>query len=335
MTAVERLSFDGALGALKAAGEETRLRIVALLARGELTVKDLTGILGQSQPRISRHLKLLVEAGLVERNPEGSWVYYRLADAGAQARFAETLLDLVAPGDPLFLRDAEHLDGIKREQADRAAEYFAAAAGDWDSIRALHVADDAVEAAILEAVGERPFEAMLDLGTGTGRILELLAPRCHRAVGLDASKDMLAVARANLGRAGATNAQIRHGDIRNLPFPRNAFDLVTIHQVLHYLDDPERAIREAARVLRPGGRLLVVDFAPHELEFLREEHAHRRLGIGRRAMEQWITAADLAPVEVRDLAGGGKTARLTVTLWLARDRRMVIAGTDTTVRETA
>jgi len=217
---------------------------------------------------------------------------------------------------------------VKREHAEAAQRYFAENAAEWDSIRALHVADDAVEKAMREAVGVRPFDSLLDLGTGTGRLLELFSPLYARAVGIDASADMLAVARANLDRAGIANAQVRLGDIHNLPFQRDSFDVVTIHQVLHYLDDPERAIAEAARVLRPGGRLLVVDFAPHDLEFLRERHAHRRLGFAREPMLQWIEAPGLALVSARDLAAGRKRAggKLTVTVWLARDRRIAIAG---------
>lgn len=322
------LPVESVIAALKAAGETTRLRILALLGEAELTVKDLTAILGQSQPRISRHLKLLTEAGLVDRYPEGAWVFYRLTERGPVRRLATDLFAAVDRSDPVLSRDRERLAAVKREHAEAAQRYFAENAAEWDSIRALHVADDAVEKAMREAVGARPFDSLLDLGTGTGRLLELFAPLYARAVGIDASADMLAVARANLDRAGVANAQVRLGDIHNLPFQRDSFDVVTIHQVLHYLDDPERAVAEAARVLRPGGRLLVVDFAPHDLEFLRERHAHRRLGFAREPMLQWIEAPGLALVSARDLAVGGKRAggKLTVTLWLAKDRRIAIAG---------
>ncbi len=311
--------------ALKAAGERTRLRIVALLTQGELTVKDLTAILAQSQPRISRHLKLLTAAGLVERHPEGAWVFYRLADGAAAGAVARQLGASLDPSDAGLQRDSERLAQVKREHAETAKRYFAENAADWRTIRALHVAEDAVEKAIVEALGSRPFEALLDLGTGTGRLLELTSHLYSRAVGIDSSTDMLAVARANLDRAGIANAQVRLGDIYNLPLPRDAFDVVTIHQVLHYLDDPERAIAEAARVLSAGGRLLIVDFAPHELEFLREEHAHRRLGFARDPMRQWIEAPGLVVEKAIDLpaASGDK---LTVTLWLARDQRVLLAG---------
>ncbi|MEO8668869.1 MAG: metalloregulator ArsR/SmtB family transcription factor [Bauldia sp.] len=318
------LPLDTLIGALKAAGERTRLRILALLDDAELTVKDLTAILGQSQPRISRHLKLLAEAGLVDRHPEGAWVFYRLSENPARS-IARDLTSFADAADPALTRDRERLAQVKREHADLARRYFAESAAAWDTIRALHVSEASVEAAILDALGGRRFDSLLDLGTGTGRVLELLAPLYNRAVGVDASTDMLSVARANLDRAGIANAQVRLGDIYNLPLPRDSFSLVTIHQVLHYLDDPERAIAEAARVLRPGGRLLVVDFAPHALEFLRERDAHRRLGFGHEPMRQWIEAPGLALDKAIDLSAGRGPEKLTVTLWLAHDRRILMA----------
>ena len=330
------LAIDTAITALKAAGEGTRLRILALLGQAELTVKDLTAILGQSQPRISRHLKLLVEARLIDRYPEGAWVFYRLTDQGPARRFAGDLLALIDAGDPVLARDREYLTAVKQEHAEAARRYFADHAGEWDTIRALHIAEAAVETAMVAAVGERRFESMLDLGTGTGRLLELFAPLYNSAVGIDASAAMLAVARANLDRAGVTAAQVRLGDIQHLPFQRNSFDLVTVHQVLHFLNDPERAIAEAARVLRPGGRLLIVDFAPHDLEFLRERHAHRRLGFAPTAMRQWIEAAGLGLVAADDLpAGDDASGKLTVTLLLARDKRVAMADDPAASREVA
>lgn len=329
MSGAAPLSVDVLIGALKAAGENTRIRMLALLAQAELTVKDLTAILAQSQPRISRHLKLLAEAGLVDRYPEGAWVFYRLSDDNPAGQFALDLIRRVDESDATLLRDRERLALVKREQAEQAQHYFDANAADWDTIRALHVAEQDVEATILSVVGLKPFQSLLDLGTGTGRLLELFAPVYHRAVGVDTSAAMLAVARANLDRAGIMNAQVRLGDIFNLQLPRDAFDLVTIHQVLHHLENPERAVLEAARVLAPGGRLLVVDFAPHALEFLRERHAHRRLGFGHESMAQWIGSADLNLETVTDLpAGDTAMENLTVSVWLARDRRIAVSGQD-------
>ncbi|AXS42681.1 methyltransferase domain-containing protein [Breoghania sp. L-A4] len=307
------------MAGLRAAGEATRVRLLALLEEGELTVKDATAILGQSQPRISRHMKLLTEAGLVQRFPEGSWVYYRLAE-GARGALVSSVLSKIEPDDPVIARDRVRLAAIKRAHAEAAAAYFGAHAELWDTMRALHVAEDAVELAMREIVGPAPFERFLDLGTGTGRLLDLFSDRYEFGLGLDTSHDMLRVARANLERSGVSGAQVRHGDIYALPAQPEAFDVVAVHQVLHYLDDPAGAIAEAARALRPGGRLLVVDFAPHDLEFLRVEHAHRRLGFSHEHVAAWMTAAGLDLVSIRDLAPeAGRTDQLTVTLWLARN----------------
>ncbi len=325
---IATLASDDLVDVLRAGGEPTRMRLLALLAGGDLTVKDLTAILGQSQPRISRHLKLLVEAGLVDRFPEGSWVYYRLRDDGAAAGLVRLVLAALDGDDLAIRRDRERAEAVKRDHAEAAARYFAANASDWAALRSLHVDEREVEAAILAAVGERPFGALLDLGTGTGRMIELIAGRFDRAVGIDQSHDMLAVARAELDRAGLTNARVQQGDVYSLNLARDTFDLVTVHQVLHYLDDPARALREAARTLRPGGRLLIVDFAPHGLEFLRDAHAHRRLGFTHQEIARALEGAGLEVISIRDLSAPSTGAdRLTVTLWLARDPRLLVAGT--------
>jgi DNA-binding transcriptional ArsR family regulator len=249
---IERpLPLPDVLAGLRAAGEETRLRVLALLAEGELSVSDLTDILGQSQPRISRHLKLMAEAGLIERHREGAWAYYRIAaqsPAGALARKLAACLD---PQDSVAAADRGRLADVRRQRAQAAESFFTRMARDWDRVRSLHAPDDAVEQAVSEALGHGPFQSLLDLGTGTGRMLQLFASRAQRAVGVDASHAMLAVARANLERAGLTRIDLRQGDIYALPFGRNAFDAVITHQVLHFLDDPARAMREAAAALSP------------------------------------------------------------------------------------
>jgi demethylmenaquinone methyltransferase/2-methoxy-6-polyprenyl-1,4-benzoquinol methylase/ArsR family transcriptional regulator len=318
------ISLDAALAALKAAAEPTRLRLLALLADGELTVSDLTDILGQSQPRISRHLKLLVDAGLVERHREGAWAFFGLSENSDSKSAIRAALSQLDPSDPALRRDRERLAAVRVTHQEAAARYFSAHAGNWDGERSLHVAEHAVEHAIMSAIGDARIESLLDLGTGTGRILELLSPRVGRAIGVDANRDMLALARANLSRAGVANAQVRQGDLFALPVPANAFDLVVIHQVLHFLDDGARAVQEAARALSPGGRLLIVDFAPHAIEALRESHAHRRLGFPHETMAAWLASAGLDLVSQSDLPPpDGAQDKLTVSLWLARDPRIV------------
>jgi len=321
------LSFDALNSALKAAGEETRLRVLALLAEAELTVSDLTDILRQSQPRISRHLKLLAEAGLVERFREGTWAFFRLAEHGEGADVARTLIDRLNPGDQMIARDRARLASVRQARATAAQAYFRAHAAEWDRIRKLHVTDAAVEEAIRAALADKPFRSLLDLGTGTGRMLELFGPEIERGLGLDLSLDMLLLARDRLERAGLKNCSVRQGDIYDLPLANDSFDVVILHQVLHFLDDGARAIHEAARVLRPGGRLLVIDFAPHEQEFLREQFAHRRLGFAPETVTQWITASGLDPVLHKSLTPEqGSEGKIAVSLWLARDTLALMAA---------
>jgi ubiquinone/menaquinone biosynthesis C-methylase UbiE/DNA-binding transcriptional ArsR family regulator len=310
------LSGAHALAALRAAGEATRLRILFLLANAELNVKDLTQILAQSQPRISRHLKLMAEAGLITRFREGAWVFFRAADTGAEGALARAIVESLDPADLTLARDRARAEAVQKARAEAAQSYFKAHAAEWDRIRALHVAESQVEAAMDEALGEGPFDLLVDLGTGTGRILELFGPRAARALGLDLNHDMLAYARMKLERAGLTHAQVRHGDLYNVPLPDQAADAVVLHQVLHFLDDPAAAVAEAARVLKPGGKLLVVDFAPHELEFLREESAHRRLGFARDQLGRMLEGAGLKLERFRELSPQPAEGKLTVSLWL-------------------
>jgi len=316
-----RVGHEELVTALRAAGETTRLRILALLADADLSVKDFTTILGQSQPRISRHLKLLAEAGLVTRSTEGAFAFYRLTETADGTRLADLILDRLDQDDPVHARDRERRAAIRMAKAEAAANYFAANAQAWDRIRSMHAPEAEVEEKIRTLLGDKPIRHLLDVGTGTGRMLELMADRCERLVGIDASAAMLGVARANLAKAGITNARVAQDDVYALSLPRDSFDVVIIHQVLHYLDDPARAVVEAARTLRPGGRLLVVDFAPHALEQLRTEAQHRRLGIGRVEMADWLRAAGLEAQSDIDLFGDETT--LTVTLWLARDPRII------------
>jgi ubiquinone/menaquinone biosynthesis C-methylase UbiE len=332
----ETASFESLLAALAAAAEPTRLRLLALLAEAELTVTELVTILGQSQPRVSRHLKLLVEAGLVERHREGAWVFFFVAPGSAASGLARDILARLPAEDETRKADRVRLAEVRRARAEQAARYFAAHAANWDELRALHIPEERVEAAIADLVGSASLNAVLDLGTGTGRMLELLAPLASRAVGVDQSPQMLAVARARLEKAGLRNVQLRQGDIYALPVERDFYDLVIIHQVLHYLDDPARALREAARALRPSGRLLIVDFAPHAEESLRELHAHRRLGFAGEEIAGLMTDAGLEFVERRDLVPNKKEGgKLTVSLWLGRDRRIISDPLPLTSREFA
>ena len=311
--------MDELLAMLRAAGDPTRLRLILLLREAELTVSELTQILGQSQPRVSRHLKLLCEAGLLQRFKEGSWVFYRAAGRGECAQLADLLAALAIRDPTTFAADRKRLDAVRQARQAAAAEFFRANAADWERIRSLHAPEQEVEAAILSLVETLPHGAILDGGTGTGRMLELLAPHIRQGTGIDNSPEMLAIARGRLERIHAQHCQVRLGDIHRLPFPGgksdDGFDLAIFHQVLHYLEDPQSAVVEAARVLNPRGSVLIIDFAPHDLEFCRNELAHRRLGFSEEEVRNWFEAAGLKPSVSRAIAASG-SGKLTVKLWL-------------------
>ncbi len=303
---------------LKAAGEVTRLRLLVLLGRGEFSVKDLTRVLGQSQPRVSRHLKLLGDAGLIERYQEGSWVLFRLADAGAAVVAMRMLIDMIDKDDDVLVRDWARAQAIRAERHAAAQAYFRANAAQWDHIRALHVPEEAVTTAMQAVLGPQTIPTLVDIGTGTGHVLEVFAQQAESAIGLDINRDMLGYARARVDRLGLSHVQLRHADLFALPLADGCADVVVIHQVLHFLEHPGAAITEATRILKPGGRLLVVDFAPHELDYLREKFAHRRLGFARDQLVSWLTDAGLRAEHYQELENesADSVERLTVALWL-------------------
>jgi ArsR family transcriptional regulator len=311
------LSARQAVDVLRAAGEPTRLRILALLAREELAVLELCRVLDQSQPRVSRHLKLLAEAGLVERFPDGAWVFYRLTGAGRACEVVGEVLARINQDDPILARDRRKLNDVQSERAGAAAAYFAENAAQWDQIRSLYVSDADVETEIVRAVGPQRFRRLVDLGSGTGRMLTLLAPQADQAVGLDLSQQMLNIARRNVAQAGLANVELRHGDIFDTRLPEGGADLVVVHQVLHYLGDPATAVKEAARIVSADGQLIIVDFAPHKLEFLREQHQHRRLGFSDEEMSRWLAEAGLPAVRLEALPPT-RADGLTVKIWAAQ-----------------
>lgn len=309
-------SVETLLNRLKASAEPTRLRILAICAQGELTVSELTHILGQSQPRVSRHLKLLCDAGLLNRFQEGAWVFYRLADRAGSRSYAlcQQIISLIPENDPQVNRDMQRLADVRRARHDVADAYFRENAGRWDQIRSMHVDDAEVEAKLLSAL---PFEAekhLIDIGTGTGRILELMAPHVARSVGVDSSREMLALARSRLDTLDIRDCQVRQGDMYQLREDDGGFDIAILHQVLHYADDPAAVVIEAGRVLTRGGTLAIVDFAPHDVEELRDGHAHRRLGFGDSEMAGLMNDADLRTVETHELPGDP----LTVKIWIGQ-----------------
>ncbi|MGF1650965.1 MAG: ArsR/SmtB family transcription factor [Hyphomicrobiaceae bacterium] len=314
-----KLSGDAAVAALRAIAEPTRLRIVALLAGAELSVKDLTRILGQSQPRISRHLKLLSDAGVIARFKEGAWLNLRLTDDHPARALVAHVLGAIDPRSKPFALDMARAEAVLAERSAEAETYFAVHAHRWDEIRAMHVDEASVERAMLDMVGPGPFDTMLDIGTGTGRLLELFAPFYRRGIGIDTNTAMLAYARSRLETARIAHAQVRQGDLYGMMVAPRSCDLVTMHQVLHFLDRPAVALGEAAGVLAPGGVMLVVDFAPHAFGELREDFAHRLLGIADDDMRKWLSSVGLTKIETRVLPPPARAGLkgLGVMVWCA------------------
>jgi ubiquinone/menaquinone biosynthesis C-methylase UbiE/DNA-binding transcriptional ArsR family regulator len=305
---------------LRALADQTRLRIMRLLAHMELAVGELAQVLGQSQPRVSRHVRILCDANLAERRKEGSWVFLKTAirESAAPPLGAATarLLAVAERDDPVFAarcaEDRRHLAAIRAARETTAASYFARHAAQWDSIRLLHSPDAPVEAALAFALGQAG--VLLDVGTGTGRMAELLASQASHVTAIDKSPEMLRIARARLQHLPAAQVDLVQGDFTALPLRTASFDTVLFHQVLHYAQAPELALAEAARVLRPGGRIAVVDFAAHDHEELRSAHAHARLGFTDEQMLELFSDAGLN-AEV-PIALPGKP--LTVKIWVGR-----------------
>jgi ArsR family transcriptional regulator len=308
--------MNEALAIFSALADPTRLRILALLRAMELSIGELALVLGQSQPRVSRHVKILADAQLVQRRKEGSWVFLGLGGP-------EILTPLLAAidawnarggGDYWAVADVARLAAVRADRARAAEDYFNAHAAEWDAMRSLHVAEADVEAAVRAILADTPIGRLVDIGTGTGRMIELLGEQAEQVIGIDRSPEMLRLAREKVSAPGLAHVELRQGDMFALPLLSGSADVVIIHQVLHYAQQPQGVIAEAARVLAPNGRLLVVDFGPHDKEELRTRHAHARLGFADAQMAGWFAEAGLESAPPVALAGG----ELTVNLWLGR-----------------
>ena len=309
------LEFAPLSALFQSLADPSRLRILVLLQTMELSVGELAQVLAQSQPRVSRHVRILAGAGLVARRKEGSWVFLQLTDTvRARPLFAAIEQFAGSEARAVFDGDAARLEAVRGDRAEAAARYFAGHAETWDNIRSLHVAESEVEQAIAKALGDAPLGRLVDIGTGTGRMLELFGPLADSAIGIDRSSEMLRMARVKLESSGVSRASLRQSDMYALPLADASADVVIIHQVLHYAQAPAQAIAEAGRLLDRGGRLLIVDFAPHDREELRDTDAHQRLGFADPAIIGWFESAGLTHEHSQHLAGG----ELTVSLWLAR-----------------
>lgn len=301
----------------RALADPTRLRVVALLREMELAIGELAVVLDQSQPRVSRHVRILAEAGIVERRREGSWVFLRIAESGPIAEIVGRADDwpFSAREALVIAHDARRLAAVREERAAVAARYFAEHAAEWDAIRSRHIAESEVEAAMLAMMHNRRLGHLLDIGTGTGRMAEIFAPTARRITALDRSPEMLRIARAKLAGQDVP-INLVQGDFLNLPLADASTDSVVIHQALHFAHEPDRVIAEAGRVLRGGGHLLIVDFAPHGDEDLRTLAAHARLGFSDAQIRGWFASAGMGLETTQTLDGGD----LSVKLWLGRRR---------------
>jgi ArsR family transcriptional regulator len=309
------IRVDRLLIILRALADPSRVRILLLVRRMELSIGELAAVLAQSQPRVSRHVRILADAGLVQRAKEGAWVFVRL---GPAAGCDPVLAMFDALAADAGTADRAQLAVVRSERAAAADAWFASHAADWDRERARHIPQGAVEAAIVAAFGEAPLGDLIDIGTGTGRMIEVLGPRAASALGIDRSPEMLRLARGRIEESGLRHAEVRHGDMYALPRADRSVDTVVLHQVLHFADDPAAVIAEAARVLAPGGRLLVVDFTAHRREELRAQQRHVRLGFADAQVLGWMADAGLAAKVAACLPAPDD---LGVTLWLgARDR---------------
>ncbi len=307
------LTLNNILIALKAAGEETRIRILALFNSGEFTVTEIVTILRQSQPRISRHLRLLCEAGLLERHREGTWIFYRLSEIGPRADFVKSLMNFIPTNDQILQHDQKQIEQVKMERKMIAAHFFQKNAKNWDKIRSLYVPEKEVEEYLLEVTSDMVIEDFLDVGTGTGRMLELFAQRTKHGTGIDLSREMLAVARSHLENNKIRHLQVRQGDMYDLALKDETMDLVLFHQVLHFADNPLAAIKETSRILKKKGRVVIVDFLPHEMEKLREKYAHRRLGFSKEEVTDWCEMAGLETLSIKIMQG----SELDIAIWVA------------------
>jgi SAM-dependent methyltransferase len=301
------------LQGLRAAAEPTRLRIIALCGHAELSVTELVMILGQTQPRVSRHLKLLVEGGLLQRNKEGNRAYYRLSTEAEGADLARMLNDLMPGEDEVHALDLSRLSSVKADRVRYAESFLDPYSQEIIELRGMWPPDEVIDKCILALLKDRSIQNLLDLGTGAGRILRTIAPFVEKGTGIDNSLEMLSIARARLDQDGIKNCQVRVGDMYRLPFKKNSFDLITINSLLRYADEPKKVIAEAARVLEKKGALLIVDLAAHDLSALRDEYGHSWLGFSEAEMVEMLSEENLTVDRVKHIDG----QKLSVCIWLA------------------
>lgn len=302
------------LDIFRALADPTRLRIFHLLRTMELAVGEIAQVMEQSQPRVSRHIRILVEAGLVDRRKEGSWVFLMPGQSVASRAMLDWFDQITPSGEELLWIEADsaRLAAVRADRSAAANQYFAEHAEEWDAIRSLHVAEAEVEGAMARMLGERPLGRLLDVGTGTGRMAELFGGAATSVVAVDRSPDMLRLARAKLPADDPGKYRLAVGDFNALPLEDRSADTIILHQVLHYAQAPATVIAELARLLADDGALMIADFAAHDREDLRTRAAHARLGFSDEQMTGWFRQNGLDMTAVESLSGDA----LTVKIWM-------------------
>jgi len=297
------MKLEHSVQRLKAAADETRLRLLALLAAGEATVGELVEVLEQSQPRVSRHLRILCQGGLADKFRDGHSVYYRLPDDSAARAFVSVLIAQMPANERVLAGDAGKMATVRRKRASQAWSDRTVLVESGKALIPGLAEDNDLARAFGELAGELPggLGDLLDVGSGTGAVLCHLAPRARTATGVDISPAMRVVARTRVRDAGLVNCTVRKGDMHALPFPDNSFDTVLLDQVLSLTQQPRAAIREASRVLRNTGRLIVLDrFGPVKASL---SSGHGLGGLAENQLAVMLAEVGLRAGRRRDLAG--------------------------------
>jgi DNA-binding transcriptional ArsR family regulator len=301
-------SYDNYIDALKAISEPTRFRLVRLCAQGELTVSELMRIVGQSQPRVSRHLKLLQDAGILERFREQHWVFYRVAQEEHYQLLVSGLIKQIEKNETIIQLDQSRLIELQAARATLSETFIETELPDWLRLHEYHGDTARFESAVQDALAEKTVGHLLDVATGTGRMLKIVGPLASSGVGIDLSKKMVTVARSVLAESGLAHLTVRQEDMYQMRFAARHFDTITIDQVLYFATNPDALIKETARVLKYGGRLLVVAFTASKTA-----KTPPSVGIELSDIQQWIESAGLKITNTNILPGDSLDISLLVS----------------------
>ncbi|HBA88778.1 MAG TPA: ArsR family transcriptional regulator [Geobacter sp.] len=300
------------LDLLKALADPCRLRLVAVLLRAEFTVQELTQILAMGQSRISRHLKILTEAGVLSVKRQGTWSYYRVGDGNDFFRAIRPAVERELERLPERRDDLAAVALALEARRKRSLEFFDQHARSWDVLSRTLLPVPEYQERLLALVPS--VDTLLEIGVGTGALLPDLARRAHKVIGVDHSPAMLEEARRRVADDGNGAAELRLGEMTHLPLADGGAGCVVANMVLHHAADPQAVLAEIARVLKPQGTLVLADLARHEREWAREQLADQWLGFEVEELQGWLKGAGLDGIQVdRVAAGNGQEDVLLVT----------------------